>query len=322
MTIFDSNRAISSWYGEAVRALTALGVDSPRTEALILCEHFFNIKGRAGLLIHSDDIPAPQAAENFAEALTRREHRPLPYILGRWEFMGMALAVGEGVLIPRDDTVILAETAITITNAECGMRNAELDFGEANSPHIGVRPFFHSEFRIPNPALKNVLDLCSGTGAVGLAVVRNCPAARCVLAELSEDALPYLRRNADEFGDGRAEVLVADVLAGPTNLDMQFDLITANPPYIPTGDISGLSREVRQEPRLALDGGPDGLVFYRIICKKWLAVLAPGGWLVVEVGIGQAEDVAAMMQAAGLTEIAITPDLSDIPRVVAGKKIS
>ena len=165
-----------------------------------------------------------------------------------------------------------------------------------------------------------VLDLCAGSGCVGLAVAKFCPGSHVVLGELMEGALRVCRRNIRRTGL-TAQVLPwqVNVLDGPPPRFGEFDCIVSNPPYIPDGDIAGLDVSVRDyEPLTALKGGGDGLDFYRAISDKWRAALHPGGRLYFEVGIGQADDVLRIMRAQGFGDIEVVPDTAGIPRVVYG----
>lgn len=279
-------RSISQWYAFAKSELYGMGIQNPSHEALLLCESIFGVRGRVQMSLHGGDIPSEQQARLFETALSERRRRPLQYILGSWEFCSMELAVGEGVLIPRDDTAVLADTAIAALSGSEGAR---------------------------------ILDLCAGSGAVGLAVMRRLSGASCVFAELSQDATRYLKINTEKYSGGRASIICADVLREPPEqIKPGFDAIVSNPPYIPCDDIDGLSREVRCEPRMALDGGEDGLDFYRAICEKWVTLLKPGGVLAVEIGVGQAEAVSDMFARCGLHGIESFRDLGGIVRVIKG----
>lgn len=199
----------------------------------------------------------------------------------------MDLDVNESVLIPRTDTEVLAEQAIGFVKT------------------------------LDEP---RVLDLCTGSGCVGLAVAKFCPGSHVVLGELMEDALRVCRQNIRRCGL-TAQVMPWQVnaLDGPPPRFGEFDCIVSNPPYIPDGDIAGLDVSVRDyEPMTALKGGDDGLDFYRAISDKWRTTLHPGSRLYFEVGIGQADDVLRIMRAHGFGDIEVVPDTAGIPRVVYG----
>ena len=192
------------------------------------------------------------------------------------------------MLIPRPDTEILCETAA--------------DFLQKN----GV-------------SAPRVLDLCAGSGCVGLGIASLYDGVSVTEVEWSDEALAFLRQNAADSGLN-ATVLQADVLTDPPADLGAFDVLVSNPPYIPSAELPTLMPEVQCEPAMALDGGADGLTFYRAIADKWLPLLKAGGLLAVEIGQGQETDVAAIFAAAGLENIAVIPDLAGILRVVSGQK--
>ena len=165
-----------------------------------------------------------------------------------------------------------------------------------------------------------MLDLCAGSGCVGLAVAANVPNARAVLGDLSEGALKICRQNIRRNGlTGRVISMQVDALSKPSPNLGEFQCIVCNPPYIPHGDIAGLDVSVRDyEPHLALDGGEDGLEFYCAITQLWRDALTPGGRIYFEVGVGQADMVLRIMRAVGFGDIQIVKDLHGIPRVVFG----
>ena len=212
---------------------------------------------------------------------------PVAYLIGEWEFYGLPLDISPDVLIPRPDTEVLAGQAIEYirTLGEC-----------------------------------RVLDLCAGSGCIGLAVASQAPQARVVLGEYSDAALKVCRQNIRRNGlTGRVVPMQADAREKPERALGEFQCIVSNPPYIPRGDIETLDASVKDyEPHLALDGGEDGLDFYQTISGKWKDALVPGGRLYFEVGIGQADSVLRIMRAQGFGDIQIVKDLHDIPRVVFG----
>ena len=240
-----------------------------RFDALCLAEKAFGLS-KTQLRLNVEQQVDP--AGYFELVARRGAGEPLQYILGEWEFYGLRFAVGPGVLIPRPETEMLVELALE-----------------------------------RKPA--TVLDLCAGSGCVGLSVAHHCPEAQVHLVELSDQAMPYLRKNAASYPN--ATIHQADIFHCQLSI-VNCSLILANPPYVPTAEIPRLSREVRQEPALALDGGADGLAFYREIAQTWLPRLKPGGMLAVECGEGQAEQIAELL--GGHTEI--LRDFNAIGRVV------
>ena len=240
-------------------------------------------------LLRDGRLYVPQEVEQRAASLVARhlEGEPLAYLIGEWSFCGMDLDIDENVLIPRVDTEVLAEQAIGF---------------------------------VKTLAEPRVLDLCAGSGCVGLAVAKFCPGSHVVLGELDEGALRVCRQNIRRNDlTGRVVSLQMNALEKPPAHLGEFDAIVSNPPYIPDGDIAGLDVSVRDyEPHLALRGGEDGLDFYRAICAQWRTALRADGRLLFEVGIGQADDVLRIMRTVGFGDIEVIPDLNDIPRVVWG----
>ena len=238
------------------------------------------------------DMPLYVSAEleKRVDDLVRRRlaGEPVAYIIGEWEFYGLPLNISQDVLIPRADTELLAERGIA----------------KAKEAGEGAR----------------VLDLCAGSGCVGLAVATHVPACRVVLGELSEGALRICKQNVRRNGlNARVTCLSVDVLEHPSPSLWDFDVIVSNPPYIPTGDIPGLEVSVRDyEPHMALDGGEDGLKFYRAIAVGWKSALRLGGTLIFEVGIGQAPAVEDILAQNGYEEIKTAMDTQGIWRVVEG----
>ena len=273
------------WLATATARLIEAGCEDAAFDARCLLEDFGGLpRGHA-----ADDTPLTevQTAALDAALTQRAEGRPLQYILGEWEFLTLTLKVGEGVLIPRPDTELLCEVA---AQQLCGV------------------------------SAPRVLDLCAGSGCVGLGVASLCPGALVTEVELSDAALPYLRQNLLRYPDYAVTLRQADVLADYAAFDGPYDAILSNPPYIPTADLATLQKEVQHEPQMALDGAEDGLLFYRTIAEHWCEKLSPNGFVAVEVGIGQADDVAALFAAQGLENTGIYPDLAGIPRVVLARK--
>ena len=275
-------------YLDARKRLKAAGVEAAQLEAReLVCfaagknrEQFF----RDMSLYASDEVEA-----KVEDLMNRRlAGEPVAYLIGEWEFYGLPLDISREVLIPRADTEVLAEQAILAARAA----------GE------GAR----------------VLDLCAGSGCVGLAVAANAPNCRAVLADVSEEALKICRQNIRRNDlNARVTCVQADARQAPPAMLWDFDVIACNPPYIPTGDIDGLDPSVRDyEPRLALDGGDDGLDFYRDIAEKWRTALRLGGVLLFEVGIGQASGVDQILSRCGYEDIETFQDTGGIWRVVKG----
>ena len=238
------------------------------------------------------DLPlyASKEVEDRVEELTRRRlaGEPVAYIIGEWEFYGLPLDISRDVIIPRADTETLAERAILLAKAA----------GE------GAR----------------VLDLCAGSGCVGLAVAANAPNCRVVLADISEGALRICKQNVRRNNlNARVTCVQADALAAPAASLWDFDVIACNPPYIPHKELPDLDVSVKDyEPWGALDGGLDGLDFYRAISANWGTALRLGGSLIFEVGMGQAPAVEQIMAQNGFENIVTHQDPRGVWRVVEG----
>jgi release factor glutamine methyltransferase len=215
---------------------------------------------------------------------------PLAYLVGEHEFWSLPFYVEPAVLVPRADT----ETLIDVVLARLG-----------------------------RPAEGRLLDLCTGSGAIAVALLHELKGWTGVATDVSPQAVAIAHRNAERNGvAARLEVREGDLwaaVAGAAGAE-SFQLIVSNPPYVNTAVIDTLSAEVRREPRLALDGGADGLAFYDRIVAPALGRLAPGGWLVVEHGYDQAEAVAARLVAAGFADVATARDLGKNPRVTSGQR--
>ena len=237
----------------------------------------------AGRQVYADE----QAVRTLRESVARvREGEPLAYILGEWDFCGMTLTVTRDVLIPRDDTMAVTELAIK-----------------------------KALFLEQNP---RILDLCAGTGCIGLAIAHRVKDARVTLGELSPGAIRVAKRNiADQKLSGRVSCMAVDVRKPAARFLGTFDMIVSNPPYVTTAEWAQLDPSVRDyEPRMALDGGEDGLDFYRAIVQNFTPALKPGGYLCLEFGMGQHEAVQAILEGAGYRVLQFRRDTGDIIRAV------
>ncbi len=228
-----------------------------------------------------------EICQRVDEALTRlRQGEPLPYVLGEWNFYGLPLYVGPQVLIPRDDTCALAELAI----------------------HRAL--FLDQDPRI--------LDLCCGSGCIGLAIASRLKDARVTLGDLSKEALSVARKNIqrNHLG-GRVSCIQVDAMEEPPAFLGKFDMIVSNPPYVTAGEMEELPKSVKDyEPHMALYGGPDGLDFYRSITERYRSILKPGGFLCYEFGMGQGDAVCAILEENGFTVLERTRDYNDRERAV------
>ncbi len=243
-------------------------------------------------LLSDRDLYAPEEicarAEEYLSRYLRGE--PMPYILGQWDFYDMTLCVTPDVLIPRDDTNAVTELAVK-----------------------------KALFLPQNP---RILDLCTGSGCIGLAIARRVKDARVTLADLSEAALRVAKRNVqNQKLSARVSCIRADAMQPAAEFLGKFDLIVANPPYIPTEEIQTLDVSVRDfEPRMALDGGADGLDFYRAIVKNFTPAVTDGGYLCLEFGMGQEAAVCDILLAGGYTITELREDSAQIVRAVLAQK--
>ena len=274
-------------YLDIRQQLRKAGIEAATLEAReLVC--FGTGKSREDLARDGGLYASPELERQVRSLVDRHlAGEPVAYLIGEWEFYGLSLDISPDVLIPRPDTEVLAGQAIEYiqTLGEC-----------------------------------RVLDLCAGSGCIGLAVASQAPQARVVLGEYSDAALKVCRQNIRRNGlSGPGVPMQADAREKPERSLGEFQCIVSNPPYIPRADIETLDASVKDyEPHLALDGGEDGLDFYQTISGKWKEALAPGGRLYFEVGIGQADSVLRIMRAQGFGDIQIVKDLHDIPRVVFG----
>jgi release factor glutamine methyltransferase len=267
--------------------LRGRGVDTPDLDARLLVGHALGLDHSALAAAAARALTQAEAERLEAVLARRLAHEPVARIRGSKEFWSLPFAVTPDVLVPRPDTETVVEAALAVVARDRTLR---------------------------------IADLGTGSGAILLALLSELPAAYWIGTDRSERALTVARRNAVDLGladrAGFVACDFADALAG------SCDLVVANPPYIPSRDISSLARDVRDyDPRLALDGGPDGLSAYRAIAADAARVLVPGGSLVVELGIGQADAVAGLLARYGLA-VPGEPrrDLSGRPRVVIGQR--
>ncbi len=276
---------ISEWLKHARDRLTQNNCPDPDIDARWIAEDALGMTRQALVFEGDRAIPRHQLYRLEAMLDRRAAGEPVQYILGSADFMGLRFRVDGAVLIPRQDTETLVEAAL-----------------------IELRQ------RQGNPAL---LDLCAGSGCVGLSLASLAPNARITLADISPEALEVARANQKALGV-KAELRQGDLFSAVGR--ERFDIIASNPPYIPTGALSGLQREVRFEPRIALDGGADGLDFYRRIAEGAADHLNPGGAIFLEVGIHQAQPVLELVRAKlPCTQAGTVRDLNGIERVVFGK---
>ena len=266
--------------------LRASGKENSDFDARCLLEFVLNLNPTQYLLNRSEEVDSV-CAEKFLSLVERRSNgEPLQYILGKWEFMGLPFYVGEGVLIPRPETEMLVEFA--------------LDFLKDKK----------------NPV---VIDLCSGSGCIAISVAKHLPNAKVYAVEKSDLAFPYLKKNIWLNCVFNVSAVHGDIFDRTLLSDIKPDLILSNPPYIRSPEIASLQSEVRNEPSMALDGGEDGLIFYREIADGWLDRLGTGGAIAVECAEDQTEDIIRMFSEKTQYAEAFN-DLSGLPRTVTAIK--
>ena len=283
-------------WDEGTRHLEEAGVPEPRLDAWYLLEYSTGITRTRYWLDPSAAVCCEQA-ELFQSLLDQRAQRiPLQQITHQAFFMGHEFYVDEHVLIPRQDTEILAEAALE---------------------------------KLKGTERPSILDLCTGSGCILLSLLAEITDAEGIGTDLSEDALMVARRNAKELGlDSRCVFAQGDLFSaldegkmpgGDGQISGKYDMIVSNPPYIATEVIGTLSPEVRlHDPLLALDGGEDGLLFYRRIAQQAASYLKKGGWLIVETGWDQGDSVSRLFADAGFAEVSVRKDLGGLDRVVLG----
>lgn len=269
------------------KRLQKAGIEDFEYEVWMLLEWKLGI-GRAEYFMDPDREIPDKAWMSLNEVLRERERRvPLQYLMGSCEFMGYTFEVDERVLIPRQDTECLVELAVEKIRQTLRER-----------------------------ASCQVLDLCTGSGCIGISVKLLCPEAEVTLSDVSEGALDVAKKNAWNLG-ASVRTIESDLFE---NIQGSYDYILSNPPYIPSRVIEGLMPEVREfEPRIALDGTEDGLYFYRAIAEDAVGYLRPGGWLIFEIGQEQGEDLLSILREQGFENTEIKKDLAGLDRIAVGR---
>jgi release factor glutamine methyltransferase len=273
--------------------LARKGVDSPRLQTELLLAHLLQ-QPRMQLYLNFERALTPSQVESLRELVKRRGQRePLQHILGTTSFCGLEITVNRQVLIPRPETELLAERGWS----------------------------FLSQLSTLNPQPSTALDFGTGSGCLAIALAHHCSTARVQAIDLSPAALALARENAVRHGvAGRIEFLASDGFAA-VPAGTQFDLIISNPPYIPSAEIAMLQPEVRDyDPGGALDGGPEGLDYYRRLATEAGPFLKPGGRLMLECGDGQAASVREILQEQKWIVEAIQEDYNHTPRIVIARR--
>lgn len=265
---------------QGVATLEQAEIMNAELDARYLLEHILQIRRVDFLLDRQREVSTEQQEAYMHKINLRATHVPLQHILGNQEFMGYEFLVNEHVLIPRQDTEVLVETVL---------------------PLVGG---------------KRVLDLCTGSGCIIISLSKMGHLQQAVGVDLSEEALSVAKENARTL-EADVTFLHSDLFEQVTSV---YDVIVSNPPYIETETIAGLMEEVRDhEPRMALDGGRDGLDFYRRIVQDSVSYLADGGYLCFEIGCEQGQAVRTLLEEQGFTECRIVKDLAGLDRVVYGR---
>ena len=246
----------------------------------------------AQFLANRDDVADDRICAQMDVAVYRlMQGEPIAYVLGQWDFYGMTLEVNPSVLIPRDDSCAVTELAVN--------QALFLD----TSPRI--------------------LDLCTGSGCIGLAIAHRVKDARVTLGDISEEAIAVAKRNIkNQKLPGRVSCMKVDALSEPPAFLGKFDMIVSNPPYITAEQMEQLPRSVKEyEPNLALYGGEDGLDFYRSIAEKYASALKPGGYLCFEFGMGQGDAVCQILEENGYTILERSRDYNERERAVLAQRM-
>lgn len=273
--------SLVKWAAEDFRAR---GIENPRLDAELIVAHALGIDRTRVIIDANRPLEGAELAKLRELVKRRRAHEPIAYLRGEREFYGLRFRVDRRVLIPRPDTEVLVDVAL------------------ARTQHVSLS--------------MRMLDLCTGSGCVAIAAARQRPTAKVVASDLSEDALAVARGNALRLGAYNVSFVHSDLFA---SVPGRFDIVTANPPYIPTPEIETLQADIKDfEPRLALDGGGDGLDLVRRIAKDAPAHLVPGGVLALEIGAGEAEATSAILTEHGFGDVRTHRDYGRIERVVSG----
>ncbi len=267
------------------------GVENALFESKCIVMKASSMNSTELILNMNKDVPVEVTEYAKEMADNRLSGQPLQYCLGEWDFFGETFKVGKGVLIPRPETEELTEYVIN---------------------------------NIKNMKGPKVVDLCAGSGAIGLTIKKNVPESRVTLVEKSGDAFKFLKENAFDICKNQQVVLINDDIYNTDNLMKIIDrpdVIVSNPPYIKREDLTLLQKEVQKEPVMALDGGEDGCDFYRLICNKWAKYLNGGGFVALECGEDQADYISELFDK-NIFETKIIKDFNCVNRFVIGRKIS
>lgn len=281
MTIFEA-------YNSTKKKLEAAGIEDNVFEAKQIIKHITGLSAPQILANYNRSLTEFQE-NNLIALIHQREVRyPLQYIFGEWDFYGRSYYVGPGVLVPRADTETLIEVALDY------LKTAD------------------------NPA---ILDLCAGSGCIGITIAREKENSSVTLLEKHKEALSYAEKNITRNNAENAKAVLGDVFSSD-EADKKYDLIVSNPPYIPENEMKDISPETKYEPETALLAEDGGMEFYKAIINNYTNSLKSGGMMVFEVGIGESQKVAELLKESGYKNIEIKKDLNNIERAVSGIKES
>ena len=274
-------------FDECVDLLSLAGKESAEFDVLCIFQDLLG--DRNPLFSPLKSVPPEDAEKIRSLAAKRAKGQPLQYLLGQWEFYGLPFKVGEGVLIPRPDTETLIDHVLDLCREKA-----------MSAPVI--------------------IDLCSGTGCIAITLEKQLPGSKVYAVEVSEAALGYLRQNK-ALNNSDITIVEGDVLSEETLSRLpQADIIVSNPPYLTAQDMAELEKEVTCEPELALFGGSDGLDFYRAISALWRRKIKNGGFIAYEFGMGQHDDVAAILGQNGYGSFSFRQDGGGIIRTIAADR--
>lgn len=279
MTIFEA-------YNSTKQKLLKAGIDDYVFEAKQIIKHITGLTSSQILVKYNTPLTDYQQTQLTAIIRQREIHYPLQYIFGEWSFYGNRFYVGPGVLVPRADTETLIEPCIEYLKQH---KNAK------------------------------VLDLCTGSGCIGITLAKEVPDAEVKMLEKYKEAAVYTQKNIKLNGTDNAEAFNGDIFAGDL-ADGEYDLLVSNPPYIPKGEMKTISPETEYEPKTALLGGEDGLDFYRAIIKNYKNSIKQSGFIAFEVGIGEFSDVSDILSGEGFKDIKVYKDMNGIERAVTAVK--
>ncbi len=279
---------ISAILSSAIRTLEASGIDNARREACWILEELMQLPSSSLAARLQQNLPEEMAAD-FAERIRRRASgEPLQYVIGNVDFFNVRLEVGPGVLIPRPETEELVEFVV-------------------ETLFKGVSP-------------KSICDVCTGSGAIALALATAFPKASVWATDISQEALAWSERNLRRLALANVTLLLGDLFS-PLPSDAAFELVTANPPYVSEADYAGLEAVIREhEPRLALIADDGGMALLKRIAAEAKRRLAAGGWLVCEIGDDQGASMTEVLRAEGYGDVAVRQDMAHRDRIAVGRK--